>query len=1171
VKKPLNAVCAFFILVLLAGSKLYAQNSNIGTEFWTGYMDHVNGITGTMGSQMNLYIAADVATTVTISCSDGSFTNTVNVVPNVITTYAVPTSTFLGNTNGIANKGIHIVSQSPVAVYAHIYASSVSGATLLLPVNTLSNDYYSLNYTQISNATTTAPAYSAFMVIATSDSTTVQITPSAKLNDGSAANAPFLVTLQKGQIYQGLSTADLTGSRIMSVSTGTQGCKKIAVFSGSSKIKIGTPNVTSDNLFQQVYPTPSWGKNYITIPLKTRNYDIYRIVVSDPAAVVKIDGSPIIYPLISNFYYEFSSQASHFITADKPIQVVQYAVTQGNKIDGVSKDANDIGDPEMIYINPLEQNINHVTLYSPYEYKILGSYINVVIPTASASSFLLDGAAPAGGFTTVPTNTAYSYGQFTVSNTTHNISASVGFNAIAYGFGSAESYGYAAGTNVKNLNEFVQIVNPTTNSVATSGCTNSNYDPEVALPYKPLSLAWDIGNGIAIVTQTSPAYKDTIHRNDTTLYVYDYGKPVAYVAGTYAIKVTAIDPISTVCGSTDEIDLTYTVADPPQAKFSSRDTVCTGDTVGFKDQTPIAVAVKAWHWDFGGGVGDTSNVQNPIHVFTQSGSHTIILTVTGTSGCATSYTKQIYARVLPVANFNIPNPVCDSPLSVTFIDQSVASEGKLTSWFWDFGDGTSLIRTNNAPFTHTYAAAQPYKATLTVTTDKGCTSSLPQTKTVNFSPFVDFTLPDVCQADFFAHFTSTSTVADSTTDNLTYLWDFGDAGATATGKTVKYHYANVGVYNVKLTVTTANGCTRDTVKQLTVNGSHPKAAFSFNKTTCSNQPVTFTNNADVPGFNQGKVTSFTIDFGDGSTVQSFRLDSGQTFTHSYPKEYIKPLTKYPVTMTAYSGASCLNVAIDTVYILPIPKTTFTPPANVCQNSATLQLSTYVTPNAGGPAGVSSFVIDGTASTDGTFNPTTIALGSHQITCYYTVTATGCQDTTKATITVEPVATADAGPDVTVLAGGQIQIKASASGGNNLSYSWYPTTGLSNSKIKQPTASPSVTTEYYLIVTSTTDNLACPVTDSVKVTVLEAPVVPNTFTPNGDGRNDYWVIDHLNSYPGCIVEVYNRNGERVFYSIGYGTPWDGRYNSVNLPVGVYYYIIDPKHGRSKMSGSITIIR
>jgi gliding motility-associated-like protein len=84
-------------------------------------------------------------------------------------------------------------------------------------------------------------------------------------------------------------------------------------------------------------------------------------------------------------------------------------------------------------------------------------------------------------------------------------------------------------------------------------------------------------------------------------------------------------------------------------------------------------------------------------------------------------------------------------------------------------------------------------------------------------------------------------------------------------------------------------------------------------------------------------------------------------------------------------------------------------------------------------------------------------------------------------------------------------------------------------------------------------------------------VPNAFSPNADGINDYWRIMYLESYPGAVVEVFNRYGQSVFSSTGYSVDWDGTYQSKALPIGTYYYIINPKNGRKIISGSVTIIR
>ena len=93
-----------------------------------------------------------------------------------------------------------------------------------------------------------------------------------------------------------------------------------------------------------------------------------------------------------------------------------------------------------------------------------------------------------------------------------------------------------------------------------------------------------------------------------------------------------------------------------------------------------------------------------------------------------------------------------------------------------------------------------------------------------------------------------------------------------------------------------------------------------------------------------------------------------------------------------------------------------------------------------------------------------------------------------------------------------------------------------------------------------------------ITVLvQEVVVPNAFTPNGDGINDFWDIKYLNLYPGNTVNIFDRYGRKIFTSNGYGIPWDGTYNGAALPTGVYYYIIDSKNGSKPIAGNVTIIK
>ncbi|MBK0379407.1 PKD domain-containing protein [Mucilaginibacter segetis] len=1162
-KAAISATVIF--LFIFSSYYSFAQNtSNQGKEFWTGYMSHIES---TGQSQMNLYITGDVNTSGTVEIADGSFDPIpFTVTAKQVTKIAIPRIAFV-KSSGQFLKGLHITAQKKVAVYAHIYASSVSGATLLLPVNVLGKSYYSLNYTQKANE---SPTYSTFMVIATEDNTVVEIVPSAPLI---GKTGKFTVTLKKGELYQGLSSGDLTGTKIRSISTSDGQCKKIAVFSGSTKIGIGCDegSFTSDNLIQQAYPTSSWGKNFITVPLKNRNYDVFRIFFSEPDTKLTINGA-LQTQEEGPPYIEFNSQIPNIISADKPIQIIQYAVSQEKSLgDNCNGNPNDVGDPEMIYLNPIEQTLDHVTLYSASESAISQSYINVVTKSSNVKTFKLDGKSY-DKFTPLQGDTSYSYAQINVQNGTHNINASDGFNAIAYGFGYAESYGYSAGTNVKNLNESIVFENQQTNKIQENGCVGVSYKLKLTLPYQTGRITWkNIDGDNTSYIDNNPTVKSTTQKDNKTLYTYEYYKPVTFLAGDYSITATVLNPVADECGSDEDIDFDFNIADYPAPVISVSDN-CNGDTTYFADSTSNESSIiKTWLWDFGD--GQTSTLQNPRHYYTNPGIYNVILTVGNENECySTSAPVAVHIIKKPAAAFNLSIPACVNK-DVIISDKSTSEESNIIKWVWDYGDGTEIeTRTSSTPFTHVFTTTGIDTVTLTIFTDKGCVDSSKRVININPQPVIDFTVPDICLTDAVAQFTDKSTIEDGSNNSFTYQWDFGDNNATpqnsntSTSKNPKHIYTRADNYTVTLTLITSSGCSYSKSQIFTVNGDTPAAKFTIEDkdNLCSGNPVIIDDQSTV---NFGNITKIIWYYDYSDNPQNFEtfnradMPANRKYTHDYGV-FNSPQTKtYTIRMEAYSGESCVNITQQDIVVKANPLVFITQLGFICQSASPVQIQV----DKNGFIGNGIFSGKG-VSADGLFDP--YIAGPGVFTINYDFTAqNGCSYTTSEEITVNPDPVIDAGEDLTILEGNSVILKASASG-NGVSYKWTPSTGLNRDDILQPTASPIFDTNYTLTVTTAN---SCTKTDNIFVKVLKDLTVINTFTPNGDGINDKWNIPYLDNYPGSTVKIYNRYGETVYSSIGYSDPWDGTFNGRILPAGTYYYIIDPKNGRKVISGNVTIIR
>ena len=1167
---------SFFAPVLLLASLIHAQDfSNKGKEFWLAYCYHVGMVNAGGQPTMTLYITSDVSTNYSVEIYGRSVIQAGSIASGQVIAVVIPGSVFIDNEGVFINKAIRVTASEPVVVYSYITRNAASGATLALPVNVLGKEYFAMSFTQASNE---ANSNSYFTIIAVEDNTTVQIIPSANTKNGWQANRTYTVNLNKGEIYQvlgttaGMNGVDLSGSKIKSIASGTGSCKKIAVFSGSGKIRI--PAVcnqnSSDNLYQQLYPVVSWGRKFLTVPSYNRLFNYYRILINDPATNVYLNGNLVPAALFTNNYYEFSNNTPNAIEADMPISVTQYFTTQGCNGNGVPYD------PDMIVLNPVEQNIDKVTLVSS---NLVGAnpqhHIHVIMHNGGTgtSSFRIDGTIPSGSWITHSADPDYSY--LYLGNVTqgyHRLSSDSGFNAIAYGYADVESYGYSAGANVKDLYQFLSVQNKYATVNFAAACKNSPFFFYMTFPYQPSQIKWQFGGLFADTTVAAPKPDSTWVVNGKQLFRYKLSGAYTIVStGTYPIKVLAQNPMPDGCSGEQEITYTLQVFDAPVSDFSFNSSGCLSDSVYFTDKSNTnGRNTTNWLWNFGDNA--TATVKNPSHLYATAGTYTIQYSTVNDIGCLSdTAVKTIAVNALPVSGFAISTPVCATK-DISFTDASTSASGTIVEWTWNLGDGTNFTKNNNAAFAHNYSSGGTYNVSLRTKTDKGCVSnSFIKTITVNPLPKPGFIVPDNCVNDPYVNFIDTSSISDGTKPQFIYQWNFGDANATPANPNVsnaqnpQHKFTSVGNYTVGLNVISGAGCSDTISHTFTINGALPQSIFTINggNEQCSNNAVSITDNSSVDFGNLVKLDiywDYTNDPTNKTTIN--RPVSGAIYSYSYP-EFFSPASKiYQIKIIAYSGDNCLSASNQNITVKATPQIQFNTLNNLCENAPAFQITGASIIN--GMQGNGVFSGKGVSSS-GIFNPMASGVGADTI--HYTFTAAnGCVNYKEQIITVFPVPTVDAGPDKFILQGGNALLLGTA-WGINISYAWTPITGLSNATILQPTVMPTDDINYTLTVTSSD---GCSASDEVFVKVLKTPTIPNTFSPNGDGIHDKWEIQYLESYPGCIIDIYNRYGQPVFHSVGY-KPWDGTLKGKPLPAATYYYIIDPKNGRNKMSGFVDIIR
>jgi gliding motility-associated-like protein len=392
------------------------------------------------------------------------------------------------------------------------------------------------------------------------------------------------------------------------------------------------------------------------------------------------------------------------------------------------------------------------------------------------------------------------------------------------------------------------------------------------------SWLWDFGDG-STSTQQSP------------LHTYA-------ATGTYTVRLT-VDNGSCTSTTTQQV----IIIDERARIAATVPTVCAGRSVGFTIANADSLhnnLIRFYRWDFGDGTSQTVSsadfdpaaVYN--HTYNRPGVFTVVLTLEDINGCRhVSNTVDMTINGV-TADFTFTGNCRENPF--TFTDASIPAfpTTVITSWVWNFGDGSDPDTLTQRPvqYPHTYANMTSYPVRLTVTDQFGCTSNITKTVTVNVvNASIVVPQQEACLQKAFGF--SNNSIGN----NLTFEWSFGDGGASIEAAP-QHTYTTAGVYTIRLTVTDANGCKASQEATNFITVRDPQAVFTVpaDLPPCPPVLVAFTNGSS-------DYDAVAWQFGDGSTSP---LESP---SHAYSR----PGT-YTIQLTVTTEGGCSSVATKDILI-----------------------------------------------------------------------------------------------------------------------------------------------------------------------------------------------------------------------------------------------------------------
>lgn len=687
----------------------------------------------------------------------------------------------------------------------------------------------------------------------------------------------------------------------------------------------------------------------------------------------------------------------------------------------------------------------------------------------------------------------------------------------------------------RTINDFITVTGPDAAfSLSPEGsCLGSpvTFTDQSTPAGSVISWTFNFGDG-STETFTAPPFAHT------------YTSP-----GAYHVTLTVRD----ASGCTDTASLPANIIiTNPVAGFLADTMYCPGSPLQFIDTS--SGAGLTYLWDFSD--GQTSTLANPTHSYPEGDNdYTVKLTVRDISGCADSVTRENYIRIRrPKASFNIEDTATICPpllTSFTFTGSDYAT------FNWNFGDGSTSSLPNPSNFYNNYGDFIP---TLYVNGNGGCVDSAkaavhiynPNDIRINYGPTT--TACNSLSVDFDIEMPP----------GFRFIFHFGDGQSDSSGSTSLTHLYERPSFNSPFLVVydSVSGC-QVTVRGTTridVLGALP--LFSMDKKEfCDNGTVRFT---DFTTKNE-PIISTRWSFGDGGTS----TEVNPVYTYTRPGTFI-------ATLQVTTQSNCTNTYRDTVYVYRTPEPRIESADTICINTMTPINGLLAVPDT-----LTSWQFNfgnGQTSTQPNNFITYNTTGDYTIQLIAS-NKLGCSDTTTRRIYVSPLPTVSPVQDpLTIVVETGINLNMNYTG-NIVSYNWSPATSLSCTNCPTPFASPQFTTRYTVKVE---DSYGCRNSGSITVVVVcndKNFFIPNTFSPNGDGKNEVFYPRGTGVFRIKSMTVFNRWGEIVFDRKDFAVNdpsqgWNGTFKGQKASADVYVYMIEilcDNNAVVPVKGNVTLLR